>query len=180
MTASAVAVAPPPAAPEPGADVKIVAMKMSVDPKSGITVELKADGTVWGGKGAKSTKVGSFSKNSFTTDDGKATIAVWKDNSITVSGLQKKIHFDDKDNAVVEDGSTMSIDDKGKISLVKGDGKKDTSPPPTLTGFKPEGRRAAMFLTILSMTMVDSVVVTPSSVSVPPATSATPTTPPKH
>ena len=167
-TASAVATAPPPAAPQPGADVKIVAMKMSLDPKGAATVELKADGTVWMNRGAKSVKIGAFSKNAFATDDGTATIAVWKDNSITVPGQQKKLKFDDKDTVVVEDGATISIDDKGKLQLVKADGTQDKGPAPTVTGFKPEGRRAALFLTLLAMSAPVTATTT-GPVSTPPA-----------
>src|SRR5437016_4529454 len=64
-TASAVASSAP--APEPGADIKVVPMKIGFDANSP-TVELKADGTVWAAKGGKNVKIGAFAKNAFTTD----------------------------------------------------------------------------------------------------------------
>ncbi len=140
----------PEPAPEPASDLAVVAMKITLDPKT--TIELKADKGIY----LKGKKIASFDKNVLQLTDMKDNLSVWKDGSITSTpSTPDKIRFNDKDELELGAGGKIAIDDKGKVTLTPVEGKKtDKMPRVAITGFKPEARRAAeiaMLLTLLSM-----------------------------
>lgn len=151
--AASIPTTPPVAAPEPAADIVVVPMKMVFDAKKGMTAEVKADKTIW----IKGKKIGAFDKNALVVDDpGAGSIAIMKDGSINVTPAEtmaKKVKLNDKDELLVDNGAKLSIDDKGKVTLLSPEGKVDPKAPaaPAITGFKPEARRAGVLLTILWM-----------------------------
>jgi hypothetical protein len=149
-TATATATAstpPPPPAPEPAADLAVVAMKIVFDPKT--TLELKADKGLY----AKGKKIATFDKNVLQLTEMKDNMAVLKDGTILSSPpFRKTLKLNDKDELEIEGGGKIAIDDKGKVTLTlpdSADPKK--TPKPTITGFKPEGRRAALLTLLLAM-----------------------------
>ncbi len=147
-----------PISPEPGLDIKVVPMKFSGDPPKAV-IELRADGTVWVTKGAKSTKIGSFVKNTFASDNGKLTISVWKDNSITATDQQYKLRFDDKDALVAEGGTKISIDEKGKVDLVEGTLPEQARPPPTSPDSSLTGDAPPLIIALFGMLASPSMVM---------------------
>jgi hypothetical protein len=171
-TAAAAAIAPT----QPGADLKVVPMKMSFNKSS--SIELKADGTLWGTKDGKTLQIGNVTKNTLNITEGntKGTISVWSDDSVTSSDVSKKARFDDKDALVMSDGSKLSVDDSGKLVPFKADGTPDKNAPAvTITGFKPEARRTAVFFGVLFF-MASPQPPTPPVSSAPSA----PPPAPKH
>jgi hypothetical protein len=88
----------------------------------------------------------------------------------------KKMKFNDKDEVEIEGGGKIAIDDKGKVVLTMPDAKDPAkAPKPTITGFKPEARRAAALGLVLAMMSMTKEEVKPSGpTSAPPATTSTP------
>lgn len=174
--AASIPTTPPVAAPEPAADITVVPMKMVFDAKKGMTAEVKADKTIW----IKGKKIGAFDKNALVVDEPAGSIAVMKDGSINITpsgDMSKKVKLSDKDDLLVENGAKLSIDDKGKVTLLGPDGKSDPkTPAPAITGFKPEARRAGVLLSILWMTATtEGPKSTPATTSsTAPASTATP------
>jgi hypothetical protein len=169
---SATAETPKPA-PEPGADLKIVPMKITIDAKSP-AVEIKQDGSVIVTKAGKPMTIANIAKNEIKTVDGSFTIAVMKDNSVQATDLKgAKVNFDDKDALVAEGKGKLTIDDKGTVDIIKGDGTTKDKLQPKIAGFKPEGRRTAELVLMMTlMTMPAEVSPAPATTSTPPATPA--------
>ncbi len=154
-TATATASAPPP--PEPAADLAVLPMKIVVNPKT--PLELKADKGVYMGP----KKIASFDKNTMALEGMKDSMVVLKDGSIvTQPPSPKKMKFNDKDEVEIEGGGKIAIDDKGKVTMVPPDGKTPPKgPAPVITGFKPEGRRAASLTLVLAMMTMGAEPVPP-------------------
>ncbi len=157
--------APP---PEPAADIAVLPLKVSLDAKT--TMELKADKGIY----AKGKKIAVFDKNVLQLVEMKDNISVMKDGTVvSTPAMPKKVRFNEKDELEIEGGGKIAIDDKGAVTMTPPDGKEmPKNMKPTITGFKPEARRAATLALLLGM-MSMGVEQAP-----PPPASSTPAAPP--
>jgi hypothetical protein len=80
-------------------------------------------------------------------------MSVLKDGTIvSTPPFRKTLKLNDKDELEIEGGGKIAIDDKGKVTLTLPEGiDPKKAPKPTITGFKPEGRRAALLALMLAM-----------------------------
>jgi hypothetical protein len=110
-------------------------------------IEVKDDGTVMAGGKPAGKFVGAE-----LHDASDALIAsVAADGTITITGAQKKVKFNDKDEVEIEGGAKIAIGDDGVVKSMDATGKPDKdSGKLKITGFKPTARRAATLL-VLSM-----------------------------
>jgi hypothetical protein len=151
-----------PAAPEPGPELVVAPMKISIFMLTNLgpngertkasvekpngTFEIKADKTIlMNGKSA-----GSFDKNTLTGADKSVLVSVMKDGSVQpateTKGAQQG-HFSATDELVFTDSSKITVNDKGEVAFIKGDGTVRTSlAKPKVSGFKPTARRALLVL----------------------------------
>jgi hypothetical protein len=122
-------------------------MKIVFDPK--ITLEIKDDK----GLHARGKKIATFDRNVMQLTEMKDSIAILKDGTVaSTPPFRKTLKLNERDELEVEGGGKISIDDKGKVTLTlpdNADPKK--APKPTISGFKPEGRRAAILALLLAM-----------------------------
>jgi hypothetical protein len=139
-----------PAEPEPAADIVTVPMKVTFDPKT--VVEIKDDKSLT----LRNKRIGAFEKNTLKLDDCTADLRVAKDGTIysppsgNPNEVKRDLKLNDKDEILVA-GGKVSVDDKGKITVIGPNGKPTKPPPIVVTGFKPEARRALLLLTLLSL-----------------------------
>ncbi len=112
-----------------------------------VTMEVKDDGTVMvGGKAG-----GKFVANELHDASDAVIASVAADGTITITGAQKKVTFNDKDEAEIEGGAKIAIGDDGVVKSMDATGKPNKdSGKLKITGFKPTARRAATLL-VLSM-----------------------------
>jgi hypothetical protein len=150
-------------------------MKVTLDPKT--TIEVKADKGLY----FKGKKVASFEKNVLQLTEMKDNMSVWKDGSVTTSPASPvAMKLNDKDELEFGNGGKISIDDKGKVTLVPATDKKPEKPiKVTITGFKPEARRAAELTVIFGLMSMAGEVKTTTAVSTPAEPPKGGATPPK-
>jgi hypothetical protein len=136
------------AAPAPP-PIVVIAMKLTGPKMLKGAVEVKEDGSVLGPDGKA---VAKFVGAELQDKDGKMIISVAADGTMKIAGSQHATKFDDKDDLVVEGGAKFHVADDGAVMLFNEDGKADKdSGKLKITGFKPQGRRAA---TVLVMGML--------------------------
>ncbi|HEY2367215.1 MAG TPA: hypothetical protein VGH87_12555 [Polyangiaceae bacterium] len=136
------------AAPAPP-PIVVIAMKLTGPKMLKGAVEVKEDGSVLGPDGKP---VAKFVGAELQDKDGKMIISVAADGTMKIAGSQHGTKFDDKDDLVVEGGAKFHVADDGAVMLFNEDGKADKdSGKLKITGFKPQGRRAA---TVLVMGML--------------------------
>ncbi|MBX3218642.1 MAG: hypothetical protein KF850_41940 [Labilithrix sp.] len=130
------------------AAVKITPVKKGTKDKP---VELKADGTVSvDGKPAATIK-----GDSVDSSGGTSMVTVGVDGSLVGNGVSPGYKFEG-DELVHENGSKLSVDDEGTISLTK-DGKSE---PLAKTEGGAAAKRAALIATVLWLTVPAPAKVT--------------------
>jgi hypothetical protein len=166
-----------PPAPEPGADLVVAPVKITLDAKT--SIEIKADKGIY----FKNKKIATFEKNALKLEGMDHHMAVMKDGTIEMKpAAPKKVRFNDKDEVELDNGGRIAIDDKGKVVMTPPEGKENPKDfKPTITGFKPEGRRAASLGLLLAMMTASEPQPAPGTVTtttsaVPPKASAAPAT----
>ena len=149
LSSSAVVVSETSKPAEPGVDLRVVPMKIALGAAG--TVEVKADGTVWVTAKGKTVQGAKVDKNMLVSTDNSGSLAVLKDGTIAMTPPKgsAKLSFDDKDAVVASSGARISIDDKGTVDMVKDDGTHEKAPP-KITGFKPEARRLAGLVILMT------------------------------
>ncbi len=168
-TATATATATTTAAPTPPAIV-VIAMKLTGPKMLKGAVEVKEDGSVLGPDGKP---VAKFVGAELQDKDGKTIIAVGADGSMKIAGSQHGTKFDDKDDLVVEGGAKFHVADDGAVMLFNEDGKADKdSGKLKITGFKPQGRRAATVLVMGMLTPANASSTNITATAAPAATTA--------
>lgn len=167
-SAAASATTPPPEEPPPALvyeGLKITATKGKLK-----TIEVKADGTIV----ADGKTIGSFSKNELRDESGTAVYSVAKDGTVGGKDVNKKASFSSSDELQSEDGSKLTVDDKGTVNWMKSNGKNEPAPL-KIAGVNAKNRRAAILLVVYLTMSVATKAPAAASVSA----SATAKPPPK-
>jgi hypothetical protein len=152
-TARTVTTASPHPAPnasgvEKGPNIKVIPLVVTADTG---TFEVSADGIVT----LEGKQVAIFVNDELWVEVGwerPLTIAVRSDGKVFLEGENKRgARFDDQDNLVSGDGGTgILIDDQGKVDL-HGMADFPVKAMPTLSGFKPESKREAALVVMVTL-----------------------------
>ncbi|MCA9621031.1 MAG: hypothetical protein KC731_18540 [Myxococcales bacterium] len=130
---------------EPVAALVVVPMTVQVDDQP--LLELRSDRSVY----SKNKKVAWFHQNVMQLVLLKISVSVLPDGSIITQPGGRSMRFNDEDELELEGVGSLAIDGTGKVSFSPVAGGR--SRKVTITGFKPEGRRAAALTAMIQLAL---------------------------
>lgn len=173
----------------PGPDIKVGAMKLIIQEKEQMTIEVTPDGTVKPSNPKADDKPIRFVKNELQDETGKWFIRLGADGVVEVRQVHRKMENGKvvseteeikkmgtlKDDVLTANDGTFTVTEKGEVETTKTGGKTETMKEFKVEGVTAETRTAAV---LLVFGMFVAGTTESGSAEAPPAVSAAPATPP--